>query len=33
MSYYMAPDEIYDDPDKAKEWAVRAYEAALRGSK
>ena len=33
MSYYLAPDEIYDDPEKAKEWAVVAFEAALRGKK
>lgn len=33
MSYYTAPDEIYDDPEKAKEWAVRAFETALRGRK
>lgn len=31
MSYYLAPDDIFDDPEKAKVWAVRAYEAALRG--
>ena len=33
MSYYMAPEEIFDDPDVAKEWADRAYEAALRSRK
>ncbi len=33
MSYYMAPEEIFDDPDQAREWAVRAFEAALRGKK
>ena len=35
MSYYMAPDTIFDDPENAREWAVRAFEAALRarGSK
>jgi DNA transformation protein len=32
MSYYRAPDEIYDDRDKAAVWASRAYEAALRQS-
>jgi len=30
MSYYLAPEEIYDDPDVAKKWAQYAYEAALR---
>ena len=29
MSYYAAPEEIFDDPEQAKEWADRAYEAAL----
>lgn len=33
MSYYMAPEEIFDDPDLAREWAVRAFEAALRSRK
>jgi len=33
MSYYAAPDEIFDDPEQAREWADRAYEAALRASK
>ena len=30
MSYFMAPEEIYEDPDEAKVWANLAYEAALR---
>jgi len=30
MSYYMAPEEIFDDPDEANVWAVRAYDAAVR---
>ena len=30
MSYYLAPEEIYDDPDEASHWASLAYEAALR---
>jgi DNA transformation protein len=30
MSYYAAPEEIFDDPDAAMLWASRAYEAALR---
>jgi DNA transformation protein len=33
MSYYAAPEAIFDDPDVAKEWAERAYAAALRGAK
>ena len=31
MSYYRAPEEIFDDPALAREWAVLAFEAALRG--
>lgn len=33
MSYYLAPEEIFDDPGLAREWAVRAFEAALRARK
>ena len=33
MSYYMASEEIYDDPELAKEWAELAFDAALRGRK
>ena len=33
MSYYAAPEEIFDNPELAKEWAGRAYEAALRARK
>ena len=33
MSYYAAPEDIFDDPEQAKEWANRAYEAALRAKK
>jgi len=33
IAYYMAPDEIFDDPEIAKEWAIRAFEAALRRRK
>ena len=33
MSYYTAPEEIFDDQAQAREWAVRAYEAALRSGK
>ncbi|GAB4197153.1 MAG: TfoX/Sxy family protein [Wenzhouxiangellaceae bacterium] len=31
MSYYRAPDEIHEDPEVARAWALMAYEAALRG--
>lgn len=30
MSYYEAPDEIYDDPGEAAVWGRRAYDAAMR---
>lgn len=30
MSYYLAPEDIFDDPDAAVVWGRRAYEAALR---
>ena len=30
MSYSSAPIEIFDDPEIAKTWASRAYDAALR---
>jgi DNA transformation protein len=33
MSYYMAPEEIFDDTEAARYWAVQAYEAALRSRK
>jgi len=33
MSYYMAPENIFDDPEEAKIWAVRSYEAAVRSKK
>ncbi len=29
MSYYLAPEEIYDDPEEAVYWARLAYQAAL----
>ncbi len=32
MSYTSAPVEVFDDPEIAKMWASRAYEAALRSS-
>jgi DNA transformation protein len=33
LSYYLAPEEIYDEPDAAREWALLACAAALRGGK
>lgn len=33
MSYYMAPEEIFDDPEEAKVWASLAFDAALRSRK
>lgn len=33
MSYYLAPDEIFEDAEVACEWASLAYAAALRGRK
>ena len=30
MSYYQAPEEIYDDCEVASDWANSAYAAALR---
>lgn len=33
LSYYMAPEEIFDDPEEAKVWAARSYAAALRSHK
>jgi DNA transformation protein len=33
MSYYLAPEEIFDDPEVARMWAQRAYDAALRSRK
>ena len=33
MSYYMAPEEIFDDPEEAKVWADRSYAAAIRANK
>ncbi|WP_395668548.1 TfoX/Sxy family protein [Rhodoferax sp.] len=32
MSYASAPVEVFDDPEIARIWACRAYEAALRSS-
>lgn len=33
MSYYLAPEEIFDDPDAATLWAQHAFAAALRSRK
>lgn len=33
MSYYLAPEEIFDDADEAAKWARMSYEAALRNIK
>lgn len=33
MSYHMAPEDIFDDPDVAREWAELAFAAALRSRK
>ena len=33
LSYYRAPEAIFDDPDEALNWARLAYDAALRGRK
>ena len=32
MSYYRAPDAIFEDYAEAARWARRSYEAALRGN-
>lgn len=33
MSYYRAPEEIFDDPEEAARWANSAYSAARRAAK
>ncbi|MFV0275905.1 MAG: TfoX/Sxy family protein [Parahaliea sp.] len=33
MSYYAASEAIFDEPEQAKEWADRAFGAALRAKK
>jgi DNA transformation protein len=33
LSFYQAPEGLYDDPDEAKRWAGLAFAAALRASK
>lgn len=31
LSYYQAPEEIFEDPENASHWARLAFAAALRG--
>ncbi len=31
LSYWSAPDAIFDDPEQAEKWARSAWDAALRG--
>ncbi|MEM7801640.1 MAG: TfoX/Sxy family protein [Chloroflexota bacterium] len=33
MSYHLAPEEIYDEPEAAARWADIAYQAAVRSQK
>ena len=33
MSYYLAPEEIYDDPELAAEWARKSWGVALKAQK
>jgi len=33
LSYYQAPDVLFEDPSQAKAWAEQAFAAALRGRK
>ena len=33
MSYYLAPEEIFDDPEEATKWASRSFEVAFRSKK
>jgi DNA transformation protein len=33
LSYYLAPEEILEDPEQAVLWAGRSYETALRQKK
>jgi len=33
MSYYMAPEDIFDEQEEAKIWADRSYAAAVRSKK
>ncbi len=31
ISYYQAPDDLFDDQELAAQWARRSWEAAMRG--
>ena len=33
MSYYLAPEAVFDDPQEARRWAVVAFEAAQRSKR
>ena len=33
MSYYLAPEEIYEDKEEAAKWARRSFEVAFRTKK
>lgn len=33
MSYFLAPEEFYEDPEVAERWALLAWEAARRAKK
>ena len=33
MSYFLAPEEIFEDPEQAKKWTTLAFDAALRNKK
>ena len=32
LSFYQAPEDLYDDPDEARHWGGRALAAALRSA-
>ena len=32
MSYFLAPEEIYDNPETAHEWAQRSFDVAFRAN-
>ena len=33
MSYHLAPEEIYDDPETAERWARRSWEVAFQSKR
>jgi DNA transformation protein len=33
MSYFLAPEELYEDRDVAREWATCAYQAAVQAKR